>query len=73
MGGLPGIINEEVGALARPEDPESLAAAILDVLARTEQKGDAWRQDIADFVRKEYGQDVIIHELEEVYEQAIGQ
>ena len=32
----------------------------------------AWRSEIAHCVREEYGQDRIIHELEELYAKAIG-
>ena len=34
QGGLPDFVNNDVGALARPEDPEDLADKILIVLAR---------------------------------------
>ena len=74
VGGLPGIVNGAVGALAKPEDPESLADAILGVLRREEQNGlAAWRREIASYVRAEYGQDTIIHELEELYQKAAEQ
>ncbi len=72
VGGLPGIVNDRVGALAKPEDPDSLAEAILGVLRREEQTDlHAWREEIASYVRTEYGQDTIIHELEDLYEKVI--
>ncbi|MBP5749792.1 MAG: glycosyltransferase family 4 protein [Firmicutes bacterium] len=72
VGGLPGIVNDAVGALAVPEDPQSLADAVLGVLRREEEGSlPAWRKEIASYARTEYGQDTIIHELEELYETAI--
>ncbi len=72
VGGLPGIVNDSVGALAKPEDPESLTDAILRILRREEHcDAAAWRSEIAKYVREEYGQDRIIHELEAVYEKAV--
>ena len=71
VGGLPGIVNETNGALAAVEDPDSLADAILGVLRREETCDlPAWRASIASRVREEYGQDRIIHELEELYQRA---
>ena len=73
VGGLPGIVNESNGALAAVEDPDSLAQAILGVLRREETCDLAsWRREIARYAREEYGQDRIIHELEALYEKAIG-
>lgn len=71
VGGLPGIVNSRVGALARPEDPDSLADAILGMLRREEGCDlPGWRREIAAYARAEYGQDTIIHELEDVYRRA---
>ncbi len=75
VGGLPGIVNASNGALTAVEDAEGLANAILGVLRKEESLGPsglaAWRQEIASSVRAAYGQDCIIHELEEVYERAM--
>ena len=72
VGGLPGIVNDAVGALVLPEDPDSLSDAILGVLRREDANGrSAWRREIAASVRGQYGQDTIIHELEELYRRAM--
>jgi len=55
VGGLPDFINDEVGALVPPEDPEALAAAIINELKRNTKltKGPvANRYAYADFTWK---------------------
>ena len=72
QGGLPDFVNDAVGALAKPEDPDDLAEKILFVLSRREESGAAaWSGEIAGYARKHYAQDMIIKELEEVYLEAL--
>lgn len=73
-GGLPDFVNDEVGVLVRPEDPADLADGIMTALLRTENADvKRWRDEIADYVRTQYAQDTIIHELIELYEKSIQQ
>lgn len=72
QGGLPDFVNDSVGALVEPENPEELAEAILAVLKRGDRPEAAeWRKNIADYARNHYAQDTIIRELEDVYKKAI--
>lgn len=82
QGGLPDFVNDDVGALAEPEDPEDLADKILIVLQRAgenaEKSADSTVTDsldpgsIAKYAREHYAQDKIIKELEDVYRKAVG-
>lgn len=68
QGGLPDFVNESVGALVEPENPDDLARAILEVLKREDQTDSAaWRREIASYARTHYAQDHIIRELDELY------
>lgn len=71
-GGLPDFVNDEVGVLVKPEDPQDLADGILTALARADGPSfPEWRGKIANYVRTQYAQDTIIHELEELYQRSI--
>ena len=71
------VFDCEVEGLRRVRESldDSFAAAVdlmLGVLRREEEGSlPAWRKEIASYARTEYGQDTIIHELEELYETAI--
>ncbi len=67
QGGLPDFVNDSVGGLVEPEDPADLADMILKVLKRAEEKGEAWRSEIASYARNHYAQDTIIRELDRLY------
>ena len=70
QGGLPDFVNDQVGRLVTPEDPDDLASAVIEVLTRdVDQK--KWRSEIAAYAKDNYSQDAIISELEELYENAI--
>ena len=64
QGGLPDLVNPEVGRLVRPSDPEDLADIVIDVLADI---SDEWRDRIASYARNRYAQDSITQELVEIY------
>ena len=70
QGGLPDFVNDSVGALVRPEDPNDLADAIIRTLSRLSDPTSAknWRAEIHRYAREDFAQDTIIHELEDVYE-----
>ena len=68
---MPDFVNDSVGALAQPEDPEDLADKIIEVLKRTDLEGTEWRQRIAAYARNHYAQDTIIRELDELYQKAV--
>ena len=68
-GGLPDFVNDEVGALVNPEDPNDLARKILEMQARLDRVDvTAWRQEIYEYARNNYAQDKIIGELVELYD-----
>ena len=69
QGGLPDFVNDSVGGLVKPEDPEDLADKIIEVLKKTGD--DSWRKQIADYARKHYAQDMIIKELDDLYNEAL--
>ena len=69
QGGLPDFVNGSVGGLVKPEDPENLADKIIEVLKKTGD--DSWRKQIADYARKHYAQDMIIKELDDLYNEAL--
>ena len=72
QGGLPDFVNDSVGALVRPEDPEDLAEAILRVLDYEDGIDfKAWRKEIASYARTHYAQDTIIRELDALYKRVI--
>ena len=72
QGGLPDFVNDSVGALCEPEDAQDLARTILATLEREEHTDmPAWRKDIAHYARTHYAQDMIIKELESLYQKAI--
>ncbi len=72
VGGLPDFVSSEVGALIRPEDPEALAEAVLDMLSRLDKPGTpVWKQSIASYARGNYAQDTIIRDLEDLYKSLI--
>ena len=74
QGGLPDFVNDSVGALVTPEDPEDLADMILETLDREDSFGrdtDTWRRKIAAYARDNYAQDKIMSELVELYERAV--
>jgi glycosyltransferase involved in cell wall biosynthesis len=70
QGGLPDFVNDSVGRLVTPEDPDDLALAVTDILKRTEEEA-GWREKIAAYARGNYSQDAIIGELEELYVKAV--
>ena len=73
QGGLPDFVNDSVGALVRPEDPEDLADLILETLRREDALGSdfvSWRRKIAEYARGNYAQDKIMAELVDLYEKA---
>ena len=70
QGGLPDFVNDNVGRLVTPEDPDDLALAVTDILKRTEEEA-GWREKIAAYARGNYSQDAIIGELEELYVKAV--
>lgn len=71
-GGLPDFVNDEVGVLVKPEDPQDLAEGIMNALMRADGPSfPEWRRIIANYVRTQYAQDTIIHELEELYQRSI--
>ena len=71
-GGLPDFVNDEVGVLVKPEDPQDLAEGIMNALRRADGPSfPEWRRKIANYVRTQYAQDTIIHELEELYQRSI--
>jgi len=73
-GGLPDFVNESVGALVRPEDPEDLTLNIMKILRREEVIDlREWRNQIAVYARRHYAQDTIIRELDELYRKALKQ
>ena len=72
QGGLPDFVNDSVGVLCEPEDAQDLARTILATLEREEHTDmPAWRKDIAHYARTHYAQDMIIKELENLYQKAI--
>lgn len=70
QGGLPDFVNDEVGRLVTPEDPDDLASAVMEVLTRDVDQ-DKWRKEIAAYAKDNYSQDAIISELEDLYGKAI--
>ncbi len=72
QGGLPDFVNDSVGGLVKPEDPEDLADKIIEVLRKTDEiDNEKWRKEIASYARNHYAQDKIIEELDELYKKAI--
>ncbi len=72
QGGLPDFVNESVGGLVEPEDPEDLARKILEVLKRTQpEENKDWRKKISSYAREHYAQDKIIEELDQLYRRAL--
>ena len=71
QGGLPDFVNDSVGALVNPEDPDDLARGIIETLDRA-LANPAWRQDIAAYASGHYSQAVIIRELDELYREVAG-
>lgn len=72
-GGLPDFVNNEVGALVEPENPEALAEAVIQTLERVaDDRSGTWRHAIAAYVRNRYAQDRIIEELADLYERIAG-
>ena len=72
QGGLPDFVNDSVGGLVKPEDPEDLADKIIEVLRKTDEiENEKWRKEIASYVRNHYAQEKIIEELDELYKKAI--
>ena len=72
QGGLPDFVNDSVGGLVKPEDPEDLADKIIEVLRKTDEiDNEKWRKEIASYVRNHNAQDKIIEELDELYKKAI--
>jgi glycosyltransferase involved in cell wall biosynthesis len=66
VGGVPHVIDDEVGRLVLPGDPEALAAAILDVLAHRDAYDPA---RIAARTRERYGPEHVAALWDEVYEE----
>ncbi|MBR2546685.1 MAG: glycosyltransferase family 4 protein [Eubacterium sp.] len=71
QGGLPDFVNDSVGGLAKPEDPEDLASELLSVIERADEEGSGWRKTIAEYARTHYAQDTIIRELDTLYKASI--
>lgn len=72
QGGLPDFVNNEVGALVNPEDPDDLARGIIDTLHRA-LANPAWREDVAAYASENYSQAAIIRELDELYREVAGE
>ena len=73
QGGLPDFVNDSVGGLVNVEDPEDLAARIIEVLRKSENTDlEKWRKDIAAYAREHYAQDKIIEELDALYKKALN-
>ena len=70
QGGLPDFVNDEVGSLVTPEDPDDLANAVIRILKRTDEE-EGWREKIAAYAKNNYSQDAIISELEELYNKVV--
>jgi glycosyltransferase involved in cell wall biosynthesis len=70
QGGLPDFVNDSVGRLVTPEDPDDLAEAVIQILKRTEEE-EGWREKIAAYAKGNYSQDAIISELERLYEKTL--
>jgi glycosyltransferase involved in cell wall biosynthesis len=70
QGGLPDFVNDSVGRLVTPEDPDDLAEAVIQILKRTEEE-EGWREKIAAYAKGSYSQDAIISELERLYEKTL--
>lgn len=64
-GGLPDFVNESVGALVPVNNPDALATAIKNTLARA-ATDPSWRARIIDYAHG-YSQAAIIRELEDLY------
>ncbi|MBQ1446695.1 MAG: glycosyltransferase family 4 protein, partial [Solobacterium sp.] len=64
QGGLPDLVNQDVGRLIRPSDPEDLADKVTEVLKITSEE---WRDRIAAYARTRYAQDSLTQELVELY------
>ena len=68
------MVNDSVGALAKPEDPQDLAEKIIGVFDKEEASDEAaWKNRIAGYARTHYAQDTIIRELEDVYRKAVSE
>ena len=65
-GGLPDIINNEVGSLVEVDDPFGLSAAIIHELYRPDRK--ERKKAAAEYAFKKYAQDSLMDELIEIYE-----
>ncbi len=73
QGGLPDFVNDSVGYLVKPEDPEAIKDAVISILKRIKDDDSGiWRYDISSYAREHYAQDKIIHELEELYDQSMA-
>ena len=64
QGGLPDLVNQDVGRLIHPSDPEDLADKVTEVLKITSEE---WRDRIAAYARTRYAQDSLTQELVELY------
>ncbi len=71
QGGLPDFVNDSVGALVIPEDPEDLAEKVISTLKRAEEDDGSWRKKIASYAREHYAQDKIIEELDRLFRKAL--
>jgi glycosyltransferase involved in cell wall biosynthesis len=69
VGGLPEMIEDGMGLLAEPRDPESIARQISAALDRRDGFD---RPAIAERARARYGIEHVAAELADVYEQVIG-
>ena len=68
VGGIPDIINDEVGRLIKVDDYKALATNILKILNK-EIKFE--KQKITDYVISNYSQDTLIDNLIKQYESII--
>jgi glycogen(starch) synthase len=68
VGGIPELVTEANGRLARPQDPEALAAEIRAALATSYD-----RHAIASDARLRYGVDTVGSRLAEIYSDVAGQ
>ena len=69
-GGLPEVINSQVGTLVSPEDEESFCAAILNELTRHHTEPER-RDIIAHYASSNFAQAQFVAKLEQVYQRAV--
>jgi glycosyltransferase involved in cell wall biosynthesis len=71
VGGIPEVLSPEWGALVPPGDPQALASAAMDLLARPDRRR-AMGQAAASAVRGRYDWPVIARRILDVYAEAVS-